>query len=415
MTVAPKANLSSRFQVQSAYSISITPPSEVNVGTVCCELRRTYTLPHQTSIFRLNRQVYHEATDIFWFQNFWTLVRVNKEGFGKEMKDSGFPIILLTADESWRQSAFPVLKVKVVFASLRSQNQSDLSLVPISQLQHLVRVLWTANGALEMVVKIKFQQPFRNPAVAERYLLRPFKKLRGIKEVIISGATEQKYIDELTGAISVTAKGGIIQTFGELAKGAKLLENYIKTDRWEDAIDRAEEQATLVGDCLSVYYTRFIWMRGLSINALRARTQAAQELILATTKGAAEITLHLQQYSDTVDFASLGLIAFDTIQPDTEASPPQPITGTTNFNRETRCEVLLLRARAYMGKREAQLAWSDIEQVRAMMPNSMGLAVTSRAWELMFDSNSGSTPVVSSSSARTPTLDELVEENDNID
>ncbi|MCJ1467606.1 hypothetical protein MMC07_006231 [Pseudocyphellaria aurata] len=136
------------------------------------------------------------------------------------------------------------------------------------------------------------------------YRVLPFaaiQKLRGIKQVTISGATEQKYRDEVTGVISRTAKGGIVQTFRELAKGARA----IRTKRWEDAIDIAEEQTD---DYMLVFYSRSEGTSGLSMNSF-STCKAAEELVSATTKNIRQITRLLRQRSDTVCLTSS-----DTIQ-----------------------------------------------------------------------------------------------------
>lgn len=85
-------------------------PGEVAVRTIRCQSWRTYTMGYQIAILLTNRQTYREAWGIFQLQNVWTLVRFNKVGVGKEMKDRGFPVA--SGDNLWRRVKFPVMKRK---------------------------------------------------------------------------------------------------------------------------------------------------------------------------------------------------------------------------------------------------------------------------------------------------------------
>lgn len=126
MTDKPSASHTCRIPREGTNGFN-SETGRVRVGTVRCDSWRTYTIGYQISILRANAQIYREARDIFHLENFWTVVRVNKAGFGKEMKDHHFPV--LTGGDVWRQVRCPVLKVTVTFASLPAQKQSEALLL----------------------------------------------------------------------------------------------------------------------------------------------------------------------------------------------------------------------------------------------------------------------------------------------
>lgn len=396
-TCQGKAIRFGRIPGEGPEAVASIQPGEVAAGTIRCKSRRMYKLGYQISILRANRQIYHEALDIFHLENFWTLVRVNKAGFGKEMKDRGFAVA--TGGHPWRHIKFPVMKVRILFP-LEDQEQSDTLAVATIHLEQLMRALWTAKGAPGMEVIIDVLQPPTNNSPSEHDLLRPFFKLRCIKRVIVSGVSKNYgSIDELRRAI--TTSNGMIQSFNELVAGIKCLQEYIKAERWEHAVAQAEKHAIHVSDCKIVYGHRFVGVEsGLHVNTALARNQAVKDIMIATSMAFAEVTSYLGQYARSVFFADRALDVVSrgpiiatffqappTANPTAVALPPTPlftISSTTAFENEIKGFIFLIRARAYMGMRQAEPALRDIQKARDLMPGSVTLAYLSQAWEVMF-------------------------------
>lgn len=397
MTAVPKANhacgisgegADRDFSVQQGASaqpdVSVQPCisvrlDEVAVGTIRCESWNTWTLAYQISILRANRQIYCEARGIFHLENFWILVQVNKAGFGKEMKNRGFPVA--TAVDLWHHIRFPVMKVTVLFLSLESQKQSEALLVAAVHSDRLIRTLWTVKGLSEMEVMIDIQPRHTNNSPDKCYLLRPFERLHNVKRVTILGASDQKNIDELTRSMTTY---GINYTLPELLAGTKCLQRCIHEKLWESAIAQAKEQIVFITDCKVVYGKRFTKIEaldpGITMKTAIVHTQSVKEMIIANAIGIAEITLFLRQYENTVRFAdrALDLISHaSTAQPGTlpvtnfvlRLHYPFPsITGTVTFDGRSTSRVLRIRARAYMGMGQLERAFRDSKKARELLP-----------------------------------------------
>lgn len=134
-----------------------------------CESWRTYSLGYQVSILRANRQIHHEASSIFHLENSWTTVRINNAGVGKEMKDRGFPVPI--ADDLLRYIRYPIMEMRVKFLCLEIKKQSDVLVIAVAYLKQRMRVLWTAEGASEMKVRIDLQPPLMKNSPSRRDLL----------------------------------------------------------------------------------------------------------------------------------------------------------------------------------------------------------------------------------------------------
>lgn len=394
-TDVPKANHSERTPGEGVDDIAYVRPGKVAAGTLQCESWRTYTSRYEISILRVNRQIYREAWGIFYHENFWTLVRINKVGFGKEMKDRGFAVATTTATttDMGRNISFPVLKTTVIFPWLAIQPKSDTFLIATVYLEQLIRALWTVKGASKMEVTIDVQASLlMKNSPSERDLLRPFLKLHSVMRVTLFGVSKKKYTKELTRKITNTS--GIDQTLGELTASIKHLRGYIKTQRWGSAIAIAEKHAILMSDYHTVYGARSYWNEpGLDINIIQARRQAFMEIMLASNIGFAEVTLYQRRYASTVGFANRVLIdvAFiQTILPakNIVAVLPSyklvPILGTITTENEIKGDILLIRAQAYIEIGQAAKAWFDIEKARDLIPSSVTLVSVSQTWEATF-------------------------------
>lgn len=395
-----------RVPGEGANSVASVPPDEVAIGTIRSKSRQTYRLGYQVLILLSNRQIYRETWGIFHLENIWTVIRVNKVGFGQHMKDHGFPIA--TADNLWRDVKFPVMKVTITFPSLAHQEQSDALVVATAHLQQLMRALWTAKGASEMEIVIHVQLMGAEKSPSERDLLQPFLKLRTIRRLIVSGVSDHSYIDKLTRAITTT--DGMNQTLGEMTASIKCLQRYIKAKRWGSAIAQLEKHNTLMSDCKIAYGSRILTIEpGINVNAANARIQVAKEVVIATAIAVAEVSLYRGQYANAIRFAgsSLQLISgvfvfrhITPVRPTAFVPPYHQLllpTGLINSENETRLNILLVRARVYMGMRQAEDALRDIEMAREIMPNSIALASVSSDWQAMFGSipRSGPPPATS--------------------
>ena len=388
-------------QGEEADGIVSAQSGEVAVGTIRCRCWRTYTIQFQISILRANRQIYHEACSIFNLENFWTIVRVNKAGFGKQMKDRGFPIA--TAHDLWHGFRFPVMKVTVIFPTLVDQRQSDAFLIATDHLKQLMRVLWTAKGSSEIEVIIHVQPPLTNKSPSERHLLDPFLRLRSIKKITILGVSKHGYASQLT--FKLMTRDGLTQTYADLMASIHHMQRFIKAQQWKQAILRAQKHAILLTDSKIVYGNRFVGVEpGLNINTSIARSHAANEIFVATTLGIAEVNLHVRQYNDAIHFAKRALTLLSRISvfnPALAAIPIMPpnyplliITGTVTSVNNFKCYIHCIRARASMGMQQAENAMVDIEKAREFMPTSATLASVSEDWQARFGSVTSCAPLL---------------------
>lgn len=358
-------------------------PSEVPVGTIRCNSWRTYTMAYQIAILLTNRQIYHEAWGIFQLENVWTIMRFNKAGIAKEMKDHEFPVA--SADDLWHHIGFPVMKVTIMFPSLKDRNQSDTLVVATVHLTQLMRALWTAKGASEMEVTIHVQPRRTKNSPDERDLVQPFFALRSIKRLDVLGMSEQRHVDDLTRAITTT--DGIHQTASELAAGIKQARRDIQAERWKPAFAQAEQNLNLRADCRIVYGNRYSGVDpGISRSTAIARNQVAKEIAIGTTIIGAELALHKGNYTSTIGFANLTLNLISR----TSVFRRPLLTGILTSRNETMCNMALLRARGHMGLQQAEPAFGDIEAAGKLMPHSAKVASVSLDWQVMFGASSGS-------------------------
>lgn len=360
-----------------------TPGVADAVGTVRCGSFRKYTMGFHVSILRANRQIYREAWGTFQLGNFWTLVQVNKVGFGEEMRALGFPIA--TVGDLSRQFRFPVLKVGIVFPSLEGQGETGTWAVATVHMEHLVRCLWTCKGASEMEVTIHVQPRITTNRPHVRHLLRPFYKLRGVLRITVVGSDE-KCIRGLTRIATTT--DGMDQTFVELGGITQCLLWYVKNERWDDAAESAEKHLLLMGDCDTVYGIRFFGCEhGLMANVAIERSRKAQELSINGAIAVAEVNLHLGQFANAVSFASRA-IDLMTYASFLQANPanlfPNPLPFILTWNRPTRSFVHLIRAVAFMAMRQPGLAKFDIRKARDFLPNSSTLIMVCERFQLEF-------------------------------
>lgn len=394
---------------ESIGSVEPREVAEVAVGTIRSESSRMYTLEYQIAILLTSRQIYREAWSIFHLENTWTVVCFNKTGIGKEIKGRGFPVA--TGDNLQRHVKFPVMKVTVVFPSLDDKKQSDTLVVATVHLKQLMRALWTVKGASEMEVTIHVQPQWSKNSPDARSLLRPFLKLRSIKRLIICGVSENEYIAELTDAVTTT--DGINQSLGEMAAIIKRLQRYVKAEREGPIIAQAAELFFLLTDCENVYDSR-MFGDGLdiSLESAVARNLVAHEIMINTAMVFGEITFSFGQFARTICYAdqALDYNSYPSNYPNYQQLAPvhpavvvhplhqlPPLTGTITSRNETKCSILLMRARGYMGMKRANEALHDIESARELMPDSGTLAAVSGAWQYLFGPFPDSAPPLPSS------------------
>lgn len=348
---------------------------------------------YQIAILLTNHQVYREACPIFQLENDWTIIWFNKAGVGKEMRDHGFPVA--AADNLRRHVKFPVLEVTVEFAGLQGRNQSDILAVATVHLKPLMRALWTAKGASEMEVTIHVQPPRTNKSPSEHCLLRPFLKLRSIKRLVVLGASEQEYVDELARVITTT--NGSNQTLRELAAGVRRLQRYTNTEQWVSAFEQAIKFGVLRTDCEIASGERFFGIEpGINTTIAIAQNQVVEEVLLAGTMSGGEITLHTGKWASAISSADRALSLLSRRSTLQHIIPIDPaivvhpfhqlpsLTGIMTSVNETKCNILLLRARAYIGMQRADDAFQEIQTARDLMPNSVKLASVFQAWKVMF-------------------------------
>lgn len=358
------------------------------MGSVRCDSLRTYTLEYQVSILRANKKIHREAWGIFHLENFWTVVQVNKVGFGKEMKERGFPVA--TGDDLWNRIRCPVMKVTVKFSSLSDQKQSDNFILATIHLSGLIRALWTAKGASEMEVTIHLlpRLTYKSPSKCE--LLRPFFKLRNIKRVGVS-VSSHSYMDLISHVITPT--DDINMTFGEIRESIRCLQRYIQEEQWKQAVLQLKEHSTLMNDCKIVYGHRLLGFEpGLDINTAIARNDAFKEIMTTTSLAIGEVALHLGQYHKAISNANYSLLTCRvTFFP---AVIAVHLTIVPSYHQ---CLGLLIRASAYIGLNRAKDALDDIKKATEVMPHNPRLVPVSNAWQERFGPFPDSTtPPVSS-------------------
>lgn len=320
-----------------------------------------------TPILRVNRQIYREAWGIFQLENFWTIVSVNKAGFGKELKARGFPIA--TGSHLEPHIKFPVMRVTVIFSSLKDHKQNDVLVVATAHLKPSMRALWTATGASEMEVLVHIQPPVTNKTPGRRELLRPFRRLRSIKRVAVWNAVLDRHVDLRLPGMTTTDE--IDAILGELTAGIDSLYQHMEHKQWLDALAQAEDNSVLMNDSQVVYDPRLSGVKlGVDPATARARSPAAKHVMTANALGVAELALHMHQFPSTIRFVNFALRIF----------PALPFPG----DELAQSIVFLFRALALVGMHEPDQAFTDIEKARALAPDSSELAAVSRAWQDKF-------------------------------
>lgn len=361
---------------------------EVAVGTVQCDSWRTYTIGYQLDFLLTNRQIYREAWHIFQLENNWTIIRVNKAGFGEQLRAHGFPVA--SADSLWCHIKFAVMDVTVIFPSLEDRKEKDTFVVATVHVKQLIRALWTVNGASEMEVIIHVHPPHSKNSPDERHLLQPFLKIRSIKRLVVLGVSDQDYVDELTSVVTTT--DGMTQTLGQLVAGVRRLKQYIRAERWEHAVEQGENLLVLMADCAVTYGDRYF-------EAGPVLSQVAMETLISTAMVMAELSILGGDYRSCIHFAKSGLRVSRTfvfqhlipVHPTVFVHPYHqlpPLTDIMTFRtsrKETWCNMILLHARALMGIKQLPAAFEDLQIAERLMPNNEKVASVFQEWQVMVD------------------------------
>lgn len=93
-------------------------PKAIEIGKVGCQNIWIHTFDYHVSIMVTNRPIYAETKRLMRTENAWITVAVNKNGFGKDMKDHGFGVVSCRGLDHVTQAA---LKISIFFPSLRDQ------------------------------------------------------------------------------------------------------------------------------------------------------------------------------------------------------------------------------------------------------------------------------------------------------
>ena len=127
----------------------------------------------------------------------------------------------------------------------------------------------------------------------------------------------------------------------------------------------------LMADYKLLYGLRYIGI-DFDFNAVIMRTQAGKEVKVVTAMRMAEVTIHLHQYANAIHFANLALnlipctpaVYYGNFNSVVFSCYPQllPYSGTITFEDETKCFILLIRATAYIGMQQTELAFRDIKE-----------------------------------------------------
>ena len=236
-----------------------------------------------------------------------------------------------------------------------------------------------------MEVVLFVQPQLTNISPRKDELWRPFKKLRASRLVVAVNAATRVYLDPLR---VVSAPVDIDLSFRELTVGIERLQRYIDAGQWERAITQAENHATFLSDCKVVYGQRFYGIDpNISANVAVSRSNAAKKILIDGAVAPANVTLHLDQYANTVLFAKDALANCRvTLYP--HVTPAHLAV----LSSRGECSILLVRAAAYIGMERSEAALSDMEKVREFWPDCTTLVPLSQAWQEKFGLFLGSVP-----------------------
>lgn len=369
-TEKPRANFGCS-DLDTGFNGTTIPIGEVHSGTIRGECWRTYNLGFHLSIIGANRQIFREAWTIFQIENFWTLVQVNKAGFGQQMMARGFPVA--TNGNQFKHIKLPVMKVTVKFPRVEGEEQSDVLLLAAAHLKEFTRALWTTKGASQMEVTIEVQRLPLIDTPTEIDLLPPFMKLRRMKRVCVWSEADQGYIDYLPRGI--TPMADINLTFGELGLSVKTLQRHLEAREWRQAKSCAEEHMMLMSDCKLIYGNRFVGIEaGIFFGEALFRGRAAKKIIISTSVCIAQVNLSMRLFHSCIRFAE------HAIYVSRQVSGYLP-TSQAVVSDEYISFIFVTRASAYIGLDRSVAARDDIQEARKLKPHSTRLAAVIRVWE----------------------------------
>lgn len=320
-------------------SAAISEDDDFDIGTIRCQNIWIHRHEYHTTILRVSRQVNKEASAIFFNENNWIIVRVNKSGFGKSLKTRGFGVISSGRTD---QIEHPILKLSVTFPSLGPKKETDSFLMTPSGIHQLPRALWTVKGMSEIRLTIDLHPVFASLAPEkEDGILYCLYQLRGISKVVLNGVNQDKHKTGLPRELTTTHvdANDILE---DLKTSLYCSEQGYKGGNMTELADHAESGIAFLADCHKVYGVGFI-----------AGKEETHEAICGVTvqlaSGIARARFPVQEYRSVVKYSTLAMRIL-------------PISN----NLKT--DLLLLRAKAFSALDLNTKALGDLLEARELMP-----------------------------------------------
>jgi hypothetical protein len=165
------------------------------IGKIGCQNVFIHTFDFQVSILRTNRQIYNEAKRLMYAENVWIHVKVNKAGFGRDMKEHGFAVIASRGVHYPK----PIVRVKIHYLRLDNPEYETFLMTDYG-FYCFPRALWGI-GMKEMVIFLDFHPLLIPNPFVEDLILEPFYELHGIFRFFLTGARQQRHITGMPSAL----------------------------------------------------------------------------------------------------------------------------------------------------------------------------------------------------------------------
>lgn len=334
------------------------PPRLPRVGTIRCGTNTRDILDYQMSILRVNHQLYQEALTIFQQENFWVLVRINKSGFGKQMKDLGFTVFPCA---NFTHIKNPVLSVNAQFHSPFIITQSDCFVVSIMHLDQLFRVLWTVAGTEQMMVQFQRFLPSSRRSPDTILLLRRFLHLIGPKWTFLVRGPRYNDMEISRMFRPSSSKEAIDLVLSATYARTEKTERYMEAGKWDKAVAMSQDSLYFYTDAQIIYGYHLMPSGGpYTAEERYEQFMEPKSLGLRLMIAFADIALHFRHYRRAVDFCRMGLI-----------SNP---SNTASIRPAYKCWILTIRARAHAAQHMEQEAYLDFNSAAMWAPHIAALA-----------------------------------------
>jgi len=322
---------------------NVLKPEVVEVGTPRCQNIWKQTLDYAPAILSTCRQIYAEASSVFPLENTLIMVRVNKAGYGKAIKERGFGVVYRGNVDHIKH---PVLKVSVEFPSLKSRNGEDTFVISPVSLTQLPRALWTTKGLEEMILSLELHPIFASrPANEEDDLLFCFHQIRGLRKLNLKGVQQKKYIKGMPNALKAPYKHGK-EILKDLEFGLLAPQHAVQHRNWAllVAADHIEATIAFLADCYKIYGEDFVCDNNQNHEKIC-------KTAINLAAGLAQLRLRVGQYESVIKYATL-------------AQRILPIAD------HSKVDLLLMRGEAYEALGQDVKLMKDLLEAQQLMPEN---------------------------------------------